>query len=397
MKIVILQMWHSEGMGYSDYFLSKYLAKEGHEVHLVTSTAQIYYNSSIYKDTYQKFLGDAIQPVGVKKTNGYTLHRLPFIEKRKGILIKGLKEYLKKLNPDIVQTIQLDTTNCFEAAKISFFQKFKLFTELHIHASVFPNYNKKRTLRQCLGHMKREGIFYKLVNKRTKLCYPISVDAADIALKYFKVPKNKIKIQSLGVDTELFCPPTTEEQLKKRELKRKEFGYSNDDIVCIYTGRFTYKGADILAKAIDHLHKNGETKFKGLFVGSGEKEDIDTIENCKGCIINSFVPALELPNFYQAADIAVWPKQESTSQLDAAASGLPLILGDTIHVKERVDGNGLLYKENDFVDLAEKIKSLESKELREEMGKVGVKNMEKLSWANITKERIGDYKEVLKK
>lgn len=397
MKIVILQMWHSEGMGYSDYFLSKYLAKEGHEVHLVTSTAQIYYNSIIYKDTYQKFLGEPIQPECVKKTNGYTLHRLPFTEKRGGIVIQGLKEYLKKLNPDIVQTIQHDNINAFEAAKISFFQNFKLFTELHIHASIFPNYDKKRTLRQYLGHMKREGLFYKLLNQRIKLCYPISIDSADIAYKYFKIPQNKIKIQSLGVDTELFCPPTTEKQLKNRDTNRQKWGFAKDDIVCIYTGRFTYKGADILARAINHLHENGETKFKGFFVGSGEKEDIETIKNCKGCTIHNFVPALELPNFYQAADIAVWPKQESTSQLDAASSGLPLILGNTITVKERVDGNGLLYEEDNFVNLADKIKSLKSKELRDKMGGIGVENMQKLSWDNITKERIKDYERFLKK
>ena len=57
MKIVLIQLWHSENMGYTDNMLPKYLAKLGHEVHLITSNGQIYFNSPEYSEVYEDALG----------------------------------------------------------------------------------------------------------------------------------------------------------------------------------------------------------------------------------------------------------------------------------------------------------------------------------------------------
>jgi glycosyltransferase involved in cell wall biosynthesis len=129
-----------------------------------------------------------------------------------------------------------------------------------------------------------------------------------------------------------------------------------------------------------------------LFVGSGRKEDIEYVKNKKGCTFVPFVPTTELPRYYWAADIGVWPREESTSQLDAMACDLPLILSDKISVIERINGNGLLYKEGDHKDLANKIESIEDNKVRERMYKIGVeKALNKLSWMAIAKDRVNDY------
>lgn len=126
-------------------------------------------------------------------------------------------------------------------------------------------------------------------------------------------------------------------------------GYNDDEIVCLYTGRFTEsKGPLILAQAVNYLQEMGHSKFKGLFVGQGDKEYQNMIKNTKGCTIHPFVEVNELPKFYKSLDIGVWPLQESTSQLDAAACGMPIIINEKVEDNLRTEGNGLRYRDRDF-------------------------------------------------
>jgi glycosyltransferase involved in cell wall biosynthesis len=162
--------------------------------------------------------------------------------------------------------------------------------------------------------------------------------------------------------------------------------------VCIYTGRFSKdKNPLCLAKAITQLTTEG-WPFRGLFVGNGPAADVEAIRACRGCVIQPFVPTCELPPYYWAADIGVWPKQESTSQLDAAACGLPLILSNKIKVVERVEGNGLLYEQDNPADLARQIRQLTDPDTRRRMGGLGVRKVQKqFNWLNIARQRLQDY------
>jgi len=56
LKIVIVSAFYSEGMGYSENCLSKALAKLGHDVHVVTSTYNVYGSEPLYSGTYREFL-----------------------------------------------------------------------------------------------------------------------------------------------------------------------------------------------------------------------------------------------------------------------------------------------------------------------------------------------------
>lgn len=391
MKIVLVSLWYSENMGYSENILPKALAYLGHEVHVITSTAQIYYNSKFYDQTYGLYLGPRVVAECSKKIDGYFLHRLPFTDRR-GIRITGLVEKIDQIRPDVVQTFDIDPTNVYPLAQAQEKLGYKLFTELHIHASVFPDYKKKGVVKSIIWYWQL-GRFLKKINDRTVLCYPIAPDCADIAKVVFKVPDKKIKVQSLGTDTQLFKPITTKIEIERREKVRNQLGFASTDIICIYTGRITHdKGPSILARAIQYLHTKGETSFKGLFVGLGEKNEMDLIRQSKGCVIKDFVPVFELPAYYQASEIGVWPCQESTSQLDAISCALPLIINDQVTVKERAEGTGLLYKLMDHEDLARQLLSLKDAAKRAELGKAGAeKALREFSWIKLANERILDY------
>jgi glycosyltransferase involved in cell wall biosynthesis len=188
----------------------------------------------------------------------------------------------------------------------------------------------------------------------------------------------------------MFCPARDH---SKVTLFRQSLGYEENDIVCVYTGRFTAsKGPELLAEAIAWLQQNGHTEFKGLFVGQGDKTCEQLIASTPGCKIHPFVETDRLPMFYQACNIGVWPLQESTSQLDAAACGLPIIINDAVEDTFRINGNGLQYEDRNPVDLAAQMLSLRSPERRKEMGANGSRKIaERYSWNAIARERESDF------
>jgi glycosyltransferase involved in cell wall biosynthesis len=388
MKIVILSNWFSDRMGYIENCLPKSLAKLGHEVHVVASTAQVYYNSPDYSSVYEPFLGKNIQEEGVKMIDGYTLHRIPFRNIDNKVCFKKLGKKLREIDPDVVQVFDAFSFTTLQAAYYKILLGYKLFTANHTVASVFPLFQEGN------GTFFHKAVFFitrtvpgKIISWVTSKCYPATIDALDIAVKYYGVPASKVKLASLGVDTDFFCPADTTE----RKAKRSELGFTESDIVVIYTGRFTEgKNPLCLAKAIDKLVGEGEP-FKGLFMGNGPQ--IEEIKKMRGCTVLKFVPYHELPAYYAIADIGSWPRQESTSMIDAAACGLPIVISNKVQAMERVEGNGLTYVENDVNDLAAVIKKLKDASLRSQLGNFGVSKIQNnYSWDKIAKERIEDYK-----
>ena len=397
MRIVVITDWFSEPMGYAENFLPKALAGLGHEVHVVTSNAQVYFNSGSYADTYAPFIGPPIVECGSKPLDGYTLHRLPHErwtrQPWKGQLyIRGLPRKLRELKPEIVQTFSVSCPTSWVAALCKPVLHYALFNASHVHASVWRDRTPRWAWMSRFPAADSAWLAGWFISRFSEKCFPISPDAARIVVEHYGVPARQVEICSLGVDDQLFRPPTTDAEMAIRKSMRESLGFSEGDIVCVYTGRFASgKGPDVLARAIDQLVGEG-LPIRGLFVGLGAPADTALIRECRGCVIRPFVPTQQLPPYYWAADIGVWPKQESTSQLDAMACGLPVVLSNRVEVLERVEGNGLLYEEGSADDLARQIKSLMEPQIRATLSAVALRKVrEQFSWRKIAERRLKAY------
>ena len=404
MKIVFISAWYSEKMGYLENCLPLALARLGHEVHVITSTAQVYYNQPYYAQAYQKYLGDPIQPIGAKITEGgVKLHRLPFRKLKSKIILKGLRHEIAAIRPDVVHTLDHVALDTLKLVFIKAFIPFKLFTANHAVMSVYPfakNWNNLG-LKSKLEWFLSEWCIGKFTGFFIKKCFAVTSDAGEIAHNYKGVPLSKVKVTTLGVDTHSFFPNNT---LKNKF--RKQWGFTETDIVVIYTGKLIpQKQPEMIAKAIQYLAEKG-LPIKGFFVAEGILEP--EIKQYSSCQLIPLQPFKELPNFFRMADIAIWAGEESSSQLDAVASGACLILTDNIKAYDTIQDNenqaftpdskprivSKKFKHGSLEDLIEKLEILTNTSLRVQLAQLGVHEMqEKYSWDTIAKNRLADYAE----
>jgi glycosyltransferase involved in cell wall biosynthesis len=402
MKIVFVSAWYSDNMGYIENCLPKSLAKMGHEVHVITSTAQVYFNHPFYAQTYQKYLGDPIQPAGTRLIDGVTIHRLPFFKLKSKIILRGLVSKVSAINPDVVSLFEHVSVDTLKLALLKIFQNYKLYTANHAVFSVYPIARNWAVLpfSKKLEWYFTEWLPGRFTNLFIEKCFAVTVDAGQIAVEYRGVSPHKVKVATLGVNTDSFHPDAA-----AKKVFRKKWGFQDDDIVCIYTGKLLpQKQPVLLAHAIEGLAKKG-VKIKGFFVAEGALED--DIKQFNSCQIIPLQPFHELPDFFRMADIAVWPGEESSSQLDAVASGACLILTDNIKAYDEIEDVSVeketptVYKpkivsrkfnHGNLADLMKKLESLTDETLRSRLAKAGVREMQgKYSWDIIAQNRLEDY------
>ena len=402
MKIVFVIRWHSNQMGYMNNCLAESFARMGHEVHVITSKYQSYFNIPNYDEVYGKFLGAPIQPLGTEIYKGIHVHRVSSIRIKNRIILTGILSKLRKIKPDIIQTFDGHEPSTVVVSLAKPFFKYKLFTGVHTILITFRqvvNWKKLTWKRKLFW----SAFFYwpsKILVRNYETCYAVTRDASMIAHKMFGVPYHKIKVQTLGVDALLYNNKIDDSVL----AKRKSLGYSNEDIVCIYTGKITdEKKPLLLCKAIEELNKKG-LRYKAIFIGAGKEDIIAEIKKFENVQVLNFIPGAELPIHYKMADIAVWPNSISTSMLDAAACAKPVIVSDSVYAYDEVNGNqktkpqiiASFFETENHLDLAEKLEKFKDAQHRKEIGEKAMQYiMDNLSWDKLAEKRLEEYRKVL--
>ena len=398
MRIALVNDTFTRSMGYTENVLPQALVKLGHEVHVVAGNLTAYHASPDYWEVYEPFLGPGLERLGVEEVNGFSLHRLDHRLLFGYPMLRGLASALGGLAPDVVQTTSVATWLTIQVAISRLRQDFVFFTGAHQTPSVLPHelVHGGRWTRTRLASDVRRAVAGRLVAQVTEQCFAASEACADVAVRFYGLPKAKVEVSPIGSDTNRFTPPRNEMDLMRRQRMREELGFLDDDVVCIYTGRFTAaKDPLCLGRAIGRLQRAGE-RFRGLFIGDGPQASEIAAE--LGCVVQPFVQWTELGQWYRAADIGVWPRQESVSMLDAAACGLPIVASATMGALERIQGNGLTYEEGNPNDLATVLAELRDPSVRAELGARGVEKVRKyFSWDVIARKRAQRYEEALER
>ncbi len=398
MRVALLSYWFPRGMGYIVNMLPRYLARQGIEVHYLTMDMPHYFFNDSQNSSYASFEQLKTMAAGEEESfEGFRLHCVKHREVAGHPRFIGLREKLARIRPDVVQSFLSIGWVALDAALLKMPLRYKLFTAAHTTASVFPLANRESRWmeRARVRNLLSRWIPGRFVSTQTEKCYAATSDCADVAIRFFGVQPRKVDVAPLGVDTDLLSPVSTREHEAERAAMRLRLGVQSDEIVFIYTGQFTAaKNPLLLARAVESMRSHG-ARVKALFLGDGAQRD--AIAAYTSSIVLPFVPHRELVDYYRASDVGVWPTQESTSMLDAAACGLPVVVNDTLRAVERIDGNGLTYVLNDQASLERVLSLLLDPATRGRLGDAGARRMaEQFSWHALVQRRVADYRRSLR-
>lgn len=351
MRIVHVEDYFIPDAGYQINIIPKYQAKQGHEVYIVTSegekifkpnTAFFGFDNIIERDNYFMNLTN-VKIIRIKpKINKMISNRIV----QSSAFFKAVDE----LNPDILFVHGNDTLTGIRY--LMQYKKLRYPIVMDSHMVEMASRNRfSKIFRIAYKHF----ITPILVKNKIPV---IRTQNSDYLEKAFSIPLSQAPWISVGSDTILFHP----DEVARKNL-RKKFKIDDNDFLVIYTGKLdSYRGAFLLAKTFNQKFVlKRDRHIVLLTVGSPTDADgeyaLELFKSCKNRVINlSTQKYLELAQYYQMADLAVFPKLCSLSIYDAQACGLPVVAEDNEISTDRLKyNNGFTYKADDIEDLREKI------------------------------------------
>jgi len=219
-----------------------------------------------------------------------------------------------------------------------------------------------------------------------------------------KADQSRFAVIPNGVDTAVFYPQRKNaELLQKLELENKQ--------VVLFIGALDrahyFKGITYLIKAFQLISSNDD--YRLVIVGKG-----DLLDSYKSLAQNfglekkihfaGFVPDVELPLYYNLADVLVLPSIDGSEAfgmviLEAMSTGLPIIASDLPGVRSLIEKkvNGFLVKPKDVASLAKYLDLLlKNPQIRQAYGKQSrLKAVQTYDWRMIGEQLQQLYKDIL--
>lgn len=243
-----------------------------------------------------------------------------------------LPVYIKKFSPDVVISTELGVRTLLALLYVKIFRrKILVWSDEYL-----IGLKKHSFLRQSIR---------KWLVKRVDGFCSCGIENAKM-LEFLGTPKSKIFNVSIAVDNLFFQNHATHEA---RERVRQQLGLS--ETVFLYVGQLIgRKGLDRLLRIWVNLPPEILHNTKLLIVGTGSDEEklkrLKTELNIDNVIFVSSKPISELPFYYAAADIFIFPTLEDGWGLvvnEAMACGKPVLCSKyagccTELIKEDVNG-----------------------------------------------------------
>jgi glycosyltransferase involved in cell wall biosynthesis len=259
--------------------------------------------------------------------------------------LKWLREKIKKINPDIVQTHLLgaDIWGRLAVPKdISIIQT--------IHSA-----EKFRASHSIKGI--KTFVFDRILSKKTNLIIAVS-NAAALGVIKEGVDNKKIKVIPCGIDVDAFAPSSL-----WRKNKRQELNIKDNEVVLGAVGRLDWvKGFDILIKAFSKLLiKNSYLKL--IIAGEGKvRRNLEKMIKKENLDKNVLLlgERKDVSKLLNAFDIFIMSSRWEgfpLSLIEAAANQKPIIATNVGGIPEFIkDGfNGILVEPENYKNLSEKI------------------------------------------
>ena len=213
--------------------------------------------------------------------------------------------------------------------------------------------------------------------------------------KYLHIPKEKIHVIPYGVDHTLFKPSKSKDKTRQQILSKfiiKDLPY----FIHISESNWARKNIIRLLEAFKKS-KNDGIKHKLIIVGKNDEIIYKKAKSIPDVHVLGFVSEHDLIQLLQGADALVNPSLHEgfgLPMLEAMACGVPVIASNSFCSPEMVDDAGLFSDPRDTHDISEKMLQLaKNNNLRNELGKNGIKRSKSFSWKNAAEKLLRLYEQ----
>jgi len=380
MKIVITVEIFDPDKAYLEYYLAKELTNLGHNV--------VVFSFGLHKHISKTRLNEGFEVINVPYSVLVHCYHLPNLNG-----LTYLFNFLKVERPDIIHCQPLGSPMSLIFIAWKHFFNYKIVGSIQTQLNlVFSPWGLKKKLLFSLSKI----VVSQYIQKRSEIIFAKTRELANLLSRSYDVPFGKFRIMPLGSDPILYKFDS-----EARVRLRQKLGLSENDVVLVYSGKIhSSKGLDVLIRALAPIAiRNDNVKL--LVIGKGEASFIEYLKTLisklkikSNVIFHPWVTGAALPSFYSASDIGVWPGLSSISIVDAASTGLPLIIARCPVETFAIDnGNGFAFEIGNVEELRKYLEVLiyDSK-LRKEMGRKSRLLVEqKLNWSSIALNYLNAY------
>ena len=366
MRIVHVIGYFMPELGYQEYYLARKHVEQGHDTYVICSDLVWPFPNA----------AEIMRQAGAKPTrkyepgfyniDGIKVYRLKhFFEYNDFVLVRGVGKLLQKIKPEVVFSHESRQGMTVIPALCKKKLKYRYIVDQHDFCHNIPNYpTYKRILRWADYNLFRKHVVNLNLKKADKLI-AVTEETKNFLIEKHRIRGDKINLIPLGVDTDLW-----KFNLKKGRELRKKYKIRNNEILLIFSGTiFKRKRLELLIEALKETHNKN---LRLVVVGDGDKAYIKDLKNNayraglnNKIVFVGFIPRKELLDYFSAADIGIWPGNNSVAIVEAMACGLPIIMVD-LQLGYLVKNNGFKFKENDkkgLINILNKIEKYSLKEL----------------------------------
>lgn len=215
-------------------------------------------------------------------------------------------------------------------------------------------------------------------------------------MRIFDVPENKIAVTYLAAD-DLFKPM---DRVSASDHINKK--YNIDGNFILYLGGFSpRKNVKSILVAYSMIYKNLSRDYKVVVIGSARDDHqfLNKLSQSLGIdgrvYFPGYVPYEDLPYFYNAADLFVYPSLYEgfgLPTLEAMCCGTPTITSNVSSIPEIVGEGAMLINPFDTSELAKSMEMvLENNDIKADLISKGFERALSFSWKKAAQETLAVY------
>ena len=359
MKIGIVTAHYMPEVGYQEVHLPRAFARNGYTVRVFTTNASVHLGGTMNKLSYQPGLF-------VDEKYGFDILRLPALTYKSKVIGWGLKKSVLDFKPDVLIILGVAKVFPYSLLNQEIHRHIKMvsvYGDAHEYLDRITWKQKVNTFLHELGfRIIKYPLYRRALHHGDRLVMNIP-ETQTFFLNFLKgkdIPlfETKKKMLTLGFDPDAYYFTPAD-----REMKRKELGFEDQEIVFITSTRINKrKNLERNISLVSRLHAQGK-KVAYVLVGflgdryeSELKEFIAKQENPGLFSCFSFLPDKEIRKLYCAADVGIWLKAAISIQ-EAMGTGLPIVLENKASVnhllKEGI--NGWFFEPDSFEKVIEEV------------------------------------------